>query len=529
MVDALQNWKSVEGVPDQNSSVPYKFVPVVKDWDEQREAYKARHPGCNVSRTTGQPAIMMLTGSSPKVCETSMGDRLLLQALKNKIDYCRPRGIEIFYNMASFDAELTGFWAKLPLLRLAMLKHPHVEWFWWVDSDIYFTGAHTKTCHSPPLLPYFFQSVASLYMLFDLPMASYEKYDMVLPGYYNQVYDDRNWVGLNAGNYLIRNNQWALDLLDIWAVFGPAGKVRDEAGALFTRELQGRTLFEADDQSALVYLLIKHSNTLREHIYLESSYALHGYWQLLVDKFEGMMAHNSRGVVTKGNDKRPFTTHFVGCKPCGNFGDEDRHRCFREMIRAFNFADNQILSPIGLQHVNLTSWQVKALPAVKEEAKTFPKAVRTRKEEGLGPGLAGLPRCYHQGEDEVAARRTQLHQDRVMFRGHTPINNFVLVGGYRTGPRRFTAIGLARLAWRSQRKVETCTWTSLAGDQEDGTVERKSFVTLGSLWWSTDLCQQQEQEEKEGTKANGNAVWAVERMLYSSPSVFCKRNNQYST
>eukprot|EP00897_Mesotaenium_endlicherianum_P009969 jgi/Mesen1/8/ME1040233C03905 len=83
--------------------------------------------------------MMMLTGSSPKVCLSAMGDHLLLKALKNKIDYCRPRGIEMFYNMASFDAELTGFWSKLPLLRAAMLKNPHVEWFWWVDSDVYFT------------------------------------------------------------------------------------------------------------------------------------------------------------------------------------------------------------------------------------------------------------------------------------------------------------------------------------------------------------------------------------------------------
>eukprot|EP00897_Mesotaenium_endlicherianum_P009610 jgi/Mesen1/8678/ME000051S08080 len=424
------------------------------DWDKQREAYKARHPGCNVSRTTEQPSIMMLTGSSPKVCETSMGDRLLLQALKNKIDYCRPRGIEIFYNMASFDAELTNFWAKLPVLRMAMLKHPHVEWFWWVDADVYFTD-----------------------MLFDMPMASYEKYEMVVPGYYDHVYKHKDWVGLNTGVFLTRNNQWTLDLLDMWAVFGPVGKVRDEAGLFFERELPGRPPFEADDQSALVYLLNKHNDTLRERVFLETSYILHGYWHVLVDKYEDMMAHNSPGVIPHGNDKCPFTTHFVGCKPCGNYG-EDRQRCFRQMIRAFNFADNQIIRRIGLQHVNLASWQVKPLPAVREEAVKKTKTAWTLKEEGLGPGQAGLPPCYHQREDEVAARRTQLHQDRVMFRGHTPSNNFVLVGGYRTGPRSFTAIGLARLAWRSQRKVERCTWTSLDGDQEDGTMESELSLFL---------------------------------------------------
>eukprot|EP00897_Mesotaenium_endlicherianum_P001847 jgi/Mesen1/1690/ME000137S00604 len=57
----------------------------------------------------------------------------------------------------------------------------------------------------------------------------------------------------------------------------------------------------------------------------------------------------------------------------------------------------------------------------------------------------------------------------------------------------------------------------------------KPFVTLGSLSWSTDMCVQQQQEEEERTKANGNAVWAVERMLYRTRSIFCESNNQYPT
>eukprot|EP00897_Mesotaenium_endlicherianum_P001848 jgi/Mesen1/1691/ME000137S00605 len=322
----------------------------VPDWDKQREAYKARHPGCNVTRTTGQPAIMMLTGSSPDVCETSMGDHLLLQALKNKIDYCRPRGIEIFYSMASFDAELTDFWSKLPLLRLAMLKHPHVEWIWWVDTDVYFTGTHNGFLPSAPpssLTPFlplllyvqrppFLIRVAD--MLFDIPMASYEKYEMVVPGYYDHVYKHKDWVGLNTGVFLTRNNQWTLDLLDLWAVFGPNGKVRAEAGVLLERELPGRPAFEADDQSALVYLLNKHRDTLRKRVFLETSYVLHGYWQVLVDKYEDIMAHNSPGVIPHGDDECPFTTHFVGCKPCGNFGNKDRQRCLRQMIRCLSFS-----------------------------------------------------------------------------------------------------------------------------------------------------------------------------------------------
>nr|CAN75415.1 hypothetical protein VITISV_003066 [Vitis vinifera] len=42
---------------------------------------------------------------------------------KNKIDYCRIHGIEIMYNMAHLDKELTAYWAKLSLIRRLMKKN----------------------------------------------------------------------------------------------------------------------------------------------------------------------------------------------------------------------------------------------------------------------------------------------------------------------------------------------------------------------------------------------------------------------
>ncbi|KAG2282387.1 hypothetical protein Bca52824_053607 [Brassica carinata] len=72
---------------------------------------------------------------------------------------------------------------------------------------------------------------------------------------------DKNWIGLNTGSFLLRNNQWALDLLDTWAPMGPKGKIREEAGKVLTRELKGRPVFEADDQSAMVYLLATQRDT----------------------------------------------------------------------------------------------------------------------------------------------------------------------------------------------------------------------------------------------------------------------------
>jgi xyloglucan 6-xylosyltransferase len=82
-----------------------------------------------------------------------------------------------------------------------MLSHPEVEWIWWSDSNALFTD-----------------------MVFEIPL----------------------W----------RNRQRSLDLLDAWASMGPKGPIRDEAGKILTANLKGRPAFEADDQSALIYLLI---------------------------------------------------------------------------------------------------------------------------------------------------------------------------------------------------------------------------------------------------------------------------------
>lgn len=309
----------------------YSLGPSIVDWDEQRAAWFDQNPSMRTP-PDGKPRIMLVTGSQPTACENPVGDHYLLKAVKNKIDYCRLHGIKIMYNMAHMDAEMSGFWAKLPLLRKLMLSHPEVEWLWWMDSDAMFTD-----------------------MLFELPIGKYRDHNLVLHGWDDLVYKKRNWIGLNTGSFLIRNNQWSLDLLDMWAPFGPRS-IRQEAGKVLTAALAGRPVFEADDQSALIYLLASKKDELASKVFLENTYYLHGYWVILVDKYELMMEKYHPGL---GDDRWPFVTHFVGCKPCkGNAGEYSNSRCFKEMERAFNFADNQVLERYGLQHVALSTSKV---------------------------------------------------------------------------------------------------------------------------------------------------------------------------
>ncbi|KAJ7980270.1 Xyloglucan 6-xylosyltransferase 2 [Quillaja saponaria] len=68
------------------------------------------------------------------------------------------------------------------------------------------------------------------------------------------------------------------------------------------------------------------------------------------DMYEEMMGNCHPGL----DDHRwPRVTHSVGCKPCGKFGDYPVERCLKQMDRAFNFKDNQILQIYGFTHKSL--------------------------------------------------------------------------------------------------------------------------------------------------------------------------------
>ncbi|XP_047315761.1 xyloglucan 6-xylosyltransferase 2-like [Impatiens glandulifera] len=314
--------------PDSNK--PYSLGPKISDWDEQRTEWLKINRKFQIPN---KPRVLLVTGSSPKPCENPVGDHYLVKSIKNKIDYCRLHGIEIFYNMALFDAEMSGFWAKLPLIRKLLLSQPEIEFLWWIDSDAMFTD-----------------------MAFEVPWERYKDHNLVMHGWNDMVYDEKNWIGLNTGSFLLRNCQWSLDILDAWAPMGPKGKVREDSGKILTKELKNRPVFEADDQSAMVYLLATQRDRWGEKVYLENAYYLHGYWGILVDRYEEMMENYHPGL---GDHRWPLVTHFVGCKPCGKFGDYPVERCLKQMDRAFNFGDNQILHMYGFEHKSLGSRRVK--------------------------------------------------------------------------------------------------------------------------------------------------------------------------
>ncbi|CAN6362270.1 unnamed protein product [Urochloa humidicola] len=359
------------------STANYSLGPRVTRWNARRRRWLHLNPGFPSRDARGRPRVLLVTSSPPGPCETGpAADHFLIKATKNKIDYCRLHGVELAAHDSMVDGELDltgggGGWGKLQVLRRLMLAHPEVEWLWWVDGDALLTD-----------------------MGFDLPLARYEGAHLVVHGNHYLLFNLRSWAAVSTGSFLLRNCQWSMDLLDAWAVMAPRGRARRDAGRLLTATLHGRPAgLEADDQSALVHLLITEKERWMEKVYLENEYYLHGHWAGIVDKYEEAMEKHHLGY---GDHRWPFVTQFVGCKPCtgvgrpiksgggggGKSGEEyyPVDRCARGMERAFNFADNQVLRMLGFRHESLASAEVRRVAnrsadplEAKEEALSFLK------------------------------------------------------------------------------------------------------------------------------------------------------------
>ncbi|XP_047968135.1 putative glycosyltransferase 7 [Salvia hispanica] len=335
---------------DPSLSYSLGSSPPMKGWDEKRREWLRQHPSFAPSR------IVMVTGSQPGPCKNPIGDHLLLKLFKNKVDYCRRHGIDIFYNNALLHPQMFSFWAKAAAVRAAMLAHPEAEWIWWVDSDAAFTD-----------------------MDFLPPLPRYHRHNMVVHGWAHLLREKHTWTGINAGVFLLRNSQWALDFLEVWASMGPQSPDYAKWGQTLRSFFEDKMFPESDDQSGLIYLYLKEK--WGEKIYVEDEYYFQGYWLGIVPTIENITARYTEmernvGALRrrhaekvgdgyarvweeqlKGKEglRRPLVTHFTGCQPCtGNHNPMySSESCSDAMTKALAFADNQVLRNYGFMHPDL--------------------------------------------------------------------------------------------------------------------------------------------------------------------------------
>uniref|UniRef100_A0A0E0MFI7 Uncharacterized protein n=1 Tax=Oryza punctata TaxID=4537 RepID=A0A0E0MFI7_ORYPU len=106
-------------LPWQLTDPPYSLGRTIQGYDARRSALLAKHPEFPARMVPAErPRVLVVTGSAPAWCPDPDGDYLLLRTFKNK---------------------MSGFWEKLPLLRMLMVAHPETELIWWVDSNMVFT------------------------------------------------------------------------------------------------------------------------------------------------------------------------------------------------------------------------------------------------------------------------------------------------------------------------------------------------------------------------------------------------------
>jgi xyloglucan 6-xylosyltransferase len=199
-----------------------------------------------------------------------------------------------------------------------------MEWIWWLDADAVFTD-----------------------MLFLPPLSELEHHNLVLQGDRKQVYPVKDWQSVGTANFLIRNCQWSLNLLDAWGSMG-TNSIRQESGTFLNELLLNRpSNLSGDVQSSMVAMLAqdqknRHADrnwTPRVKLVNEKEYVMNGNWTYIAPRLEDLVLDDDNGV--------PFVTHFQGCLPgCKNQPDQLLadllDTCTKQLERAFDFAENQV-------------------------------------------------------------------------------------------------------------------------------------------------------------------------------------------
>uniref|UniRef100_A0ACD5Z6M4 Uncharacterized protein n=1 Tax=Avena sativa TaxID=4498 RepID=A0ACD5Z6M4_AVESA len=102
----------------------YTMDRPITRWDEKRADWLRAHPELS---SGGQERVLMVSGSQPTPCRSPVGDHLLMRLLKNKADYCRLNDVQLLYNTALLRPSMDRYWAKIPVVRAAMVAHPEAE------------------------------------------------------------------------------------------------------------------------------------------------------------------------------------------------------------------------------------------------------------------------------------------------------------------------------------------------------------------------------------------------------------------
>jgi len=242
-------------------------------------------PSSVVSHTSHTSSMLIVTAVQPKQCASTMGSYINVLSIKNKQDYARLHGYQLYVGTNQVDPLLKGPWNKMALLK-RLMETTSYTWFMWIDADAMFVD-HT----------------------FKIPFDKYEGRNLIIWGDEKSIFDVGDaHMGTNSGVFLIRNTVWGKTFVDEVCSLGGPDREQELVSGLANYE---GALF---DQNAFVYILKKRTREASlPHIVLENQYLLNGYWKDLP--------------ASKLASVRPFISHFSGCQFCSGVNKKEAEAC----------------------------------------------------------------------------------------------------------------------------------------------------------------------------------------------------------
>ncbi|GBG71966.1 hypothetical protein CBR_g10903 [Chara braunii] len=282
-----------------------------------------------------KPSVLLVTSIPPK-CETPEGDEAMLRSIKNKMDYARLHGMETWFSMEAPEPDGKVVWNKYAVLRRVMQGRPNFDWYFWIDHDSLIVD-----------------------LTFQIPWDSYKDHSLVMWGE-ESIAVKPEFTAVNTGVLFLRNDKFSRDLLDhllqFWTL-KPEAEMRQEMAQVVKGFSDNLTA-----QGAMAYVLATESKQWLPQIHFELMYHINRYWK---DEMENLEDYYTSW---KGDGKSPpFIITYVGCQLCWKPNDQFE-MCTRELDRAFNFADDQVLSVLNLKHRDLQSSDIVKLNARKLDA-----------------------------------------------------------------------------------------------------------------------------------------------------------------
>ncbi|GBG74993.1 hypothetical protein CBR_g19506 [Chara braunii] len=302
--------------------------------------------GTSASTSAASKPRVLIVSASQSECGTEKGDNDILKSLKNKADYARRHRMDTWFSMELLvEPQFHRLRNKIVLLKKILLTEPNYDWYMWIDSDAMFTD-----------------------MSFEIPWERYRDRSVVIFGNEKSLDTDPDYhESINMGVALLRNDAFTRALLDRMVDFWAENSNQTELTAKVSRRIKRLPPYVCDQGTAL-YLLLTEPEKWRRGFFFELNYGLNRYWKEVaphLEKYdEGVVDADDGGPTWKGDGlSPPFITHFCGCSLCWKKVFDDFEECQRQYERAFTFANNQVIKPLGVKHRNLTSPEVVSLSA----------------------------------------------------------------------------------------------------------------------------------------------------------------------